>query len=187
MKKYVFILFLTVFSITVSAQKDKEKGGQKGEEQKEEPIDYSENVATVNNVIKTFYKEISGEKDKKRNWKLFKFLFHPDAKLITAGKDDERQFQVKWMGTGDYVKASEKWMVSNGFFEKEIHRKSDIFGKMAHVFSTFEAYHTKSDEEPIMRGIYSFQLLNDGERWWILNLYWTNETWLHPIPEKYLD
>lgn len=185
MKKYVFILILSVLSITVSAQKG--KGGGKGEEKKEEPVDYSNNVASVNSVIKTFYREISGEKDEKRDWKLFKFLFHPDAKLITAGKNDERQFQVNYMGTGDYIKSSEKWMVANGFVEKEISSTSEIFGRMAHVFSTYEAFNSRHDEDPILRGIYSFQLLNDGERWWILNLYWTQETWLYPIPEKYLD
>ncbi|WP_147676822.1 hypothetical protein [Algibacter pacificus] len=187
MKKYVFILFLSVISISVSAQKNKENPNKQGEEHKEHVVDYSKNVATVSDVIETFYHEISGEKEDERDWKLFKFLFHPDAKLITAGKNDERQFQVKFMGSGDYIKSSEKWMISNGFIEKEIHRKSEVFGKMAHVFSTFEAFNSKTDEAPIIRGIYSIQLLNDGERWWILNLYWSHETWLHPIPGKYLD
>jgi len=27
-----------------------------------------------------------------------------------------------------------------------------------------------------MRGIKSIQLFNDGKRWWIVNIYWTQET-----------
>ena len=33
-----------------------------------------------------------------------------------------------------------------------------------------------SDPEPFMRGINSFQLFNDGQRWWILSIYWQHET-----------
>jgi len=177
MKKHVFILFLSLISMSISAQKEKKK----------EVVDNSKNVASVGAVVNTFYQEISGKKGEKRNWTLFKFLFHPNAKLITAGKNDEREFQVQFMGAGDYIKSSEKWMVSNGFIENEISRKSEIFGKMAHVFSTFEAFNTKADTKPIVRGIYSFQLLHDGDRWWIINLYWTNENWMYPIPDMYLN
>ncbi|MCL5128094.1 hypothetical protein [Algibacter sp. L4_22] len=185
MKKYVFILLLTVISITASAQKGKEK--EKGNEKTEKPIDYKKNVATVDDVIKTFYSVVSGEKGEKRDWKLFKFLFYPDAKLITAGKNNDREFLVKFMGSADYIKSSEKWMLSNGFIENEISRKTEIFGRMAHVFSTYETFNSKEEEEPNMRGINSIQLLNDGSRWWILNIYWTKEAWYNPIPSKYLD
>jgi len=37
-----------------------------------------------------------------------------------------------------------------------------------------------------MRGINSIQLLNDGERWWIINIYWAQESQEHLIPKKYL-
>ena len=187
MKKYVFILLLSTISITVSAQKEKGKNKSNGKEKTEEPVDYSKNVATVNSVVNSLYHSVSGEIEEERDWKLFKLLFHPDAKLITAGKNNEREFQVKSMGTGDYVKTTGKWMVSNGFIEKEISRKSEVFGRMAHVFSTYEAYNSEADLEPNLRGINSIQLVNDGERWWILNLYWTQENWMYPIPSKYLN
>jgi len=37
-----------------------------------------------------------------------------------------------------------------------------------------------------MRGINSFQLMNDGKRWWVINIYWQAETPDNKIPEKYL-
>jgi hypothetical protein len=37
-----------------------------------------------------------------------------------------------------------------------------------------------------MRGINSIQLVNDGTRWWVLNIAWSQETPESPIPEKYL-
>jgi hypothetical protein len=38
-----------------------------------------------------------------------------------------------------------------------------------------------------MRGINSFQLLNDGKRWWVISIYWLAETPDNPIPAKYLN
>jgi hypothetical protein len=37
-----------------------------------------------------------------------------------------------------------------------------------------------------MSGINSIQLIFDGNRWWIVNIYWTGETKENPIPKKYL-
>jgi hypothetical protein len=37
-----------------------------------------------------------------------------------------------------------------------------------------------------MRGINSIQLFNDGKRWWIVNIYWQQESAENRIPEKYL-
>jgi hypothetical protein len=30
-------------------------------------------------------------------------------------------------------------------------------------------------------------LFNDGNRWWIVNIYWQQESAEDPIPEKYLE
>ena len=90
------------------------------------------------------------------------------------------------MKPDDYIKSSGKWMTDTGFIENEIHRKVDAFGNIAHVFSTFEAFHKKTDEAPTMRGINSIQLLNDGKRWWIMTILWDDETWRNPIPRTYL-
>jgi hypothetical protein len=37
-----------------------------------------------------------------------------------------------------------------------------------------------------MRGINSFQLFYDGNRWWIVNIFWQQESAQDPIPEEYL-
>jgi hypothetical protein len=42
------------------------------------------------------------------------------------------------------------------------------------------------DEEPFARGINSFQLMNDGSRWWVVSIYWQGEGASNPIPTKYL-
>jgi hypothetical protein len=148
--------------------------------------DYTESVLTLDSTINSLYAVISGEKKQKRDWALFKFLFYPEAKLIASGKNDDGKPQVKYMKPEDYIKSSGKWLVENGFFENEIHRSVDNFGTLAHVFSTYETFHSKKDETPFMRGINSIQLFNDGKRWWIVNVYWSQESKRNPIPQEYL-
>lgn len=188
MKRTILAILLACTFITSQAQ-DKDKSKEKNKE-KTPAVDieklYAENVSSIDNIINSLYKAISGEKKEKRNWTLFKFLFYPDAKLITSGRDNERKFQVRYMKPDDYIKSSGKWITDNGFIEKEIHRTVDAFGNMTHVFSTFESFYSKTDDEPFMRGINSIQLLNDGKRWWIINVFWDNESRWNPIPKNYL-
>lgn len=181
MKNLILFVFICVLSLNTQAQIKKKKND---EEKVEFTID-STSVLTLDSTIKTLYNVISGEKKEKRNWKQFKFLFKPDAKLIPSGKDKAGNYRVRFMSPDDYIKSSGKWLVENGFFEKETHRKVDTFGNISHVFSTYEAFNSATDETPFMKGINSIQLLNDGNRWWIINIYWAQETEENPIPEKY--
>ena len=172
MKNIIFVLIAFVFCCKTYGQDSK--------------TDYTEKVQTLDQTIITLYDVISGEKGEERNWELFRFLFKPDAKLIPSGKDKEGVYQVRYLSPDDYIKTSGKWLIQNGFFENEIHRETQTFGNITQVFSTYESFKTKNDTTPFMRGINSIQLLNDGKRWWIINIYWTQETEENPIPGKYV-
>ncbi|GAA3569382.1 hypothetical protein [Snuella lapsa] len=183
MRQLVTILAIALISTTVKAQDASTP--QKNDTVKEQAIDSSK-VLTLNGTVKALYEVISGEKEEKRNWEFFKYLFLPDAKLIAYGKDAEGAQKVRFMSPNNYINNAGEWMVENGFFEKEIHREIEVFGNIAHVFSTYEAYTSADKEIPMLRGINSIQLLNDGERWWIVNIFWAQETWRTPIPKQYL-
>jgi hypothetical protein len=43
------------------------------------------------------------------------------------------------------------------------------------VWSTFESRHNAAEPEPYIRGINSVQLLKDGDRWWVVNVFWDFE------------
>ena len=85
-----------------------------------------------------------------------------------------------------FIARVEPFFQENGFYEKEIARRTEQFGNIAHVWSTYESRHHEDDPEPFMRGINSVQLFNDGKRWWIVSIYWQQESADAPIPEKYL-
>lgn len=109
---------------------------------------YSEKTKTLDSTLTTLYNVISGESGEARNWELFKYLFHPNAKLIPASKTAEGAFKARYMSPDEYIASSGKWLVENGFFEKEIHRKVARFGKIAQVFSTYESFRSKADTKP---------------------------------------
>ena len=173
MKKFIPIIYL-LFSISFASQAQ------------ESDSKYLEKVTTLDNTIETLYAVISGEKGEKRDWDLMRYLFKPDAKLIPSGKNQAGVIGCRYMSPDDYINSSGKWLEENGFFEKEISRKVETFGNITHVFSTYESFRSEKDEAPFMRGINSIQLLNDGNRWWIINIYWTQESDENPIPKEYL-
>ena len=155
-------------------------------EAQETENNYLSKVQTLGGTIETLYGVISGEKGVPRNWELFHYLFRPDAKLIPSNKSEEGVYGAEYLSPQDYIDASGKWLVENGFFEKEIHRTVNTFGSITQVFSTYESFRSEKDKTPFMRGSNSIQLLHDESRWWIVNIYWTQETETSPIPVEYL-
>ncbi len=173
MKKTIsFPVIFFLFTLTIGAQMETQN--------------YIDKVKTLDSTISNLYGVISGEQGQERDWELMKFLFHPDAKLIPSGKNKEGVYKARYMTAQDYIDTSGKWLVENGFFEKEIHRVTNTFGNIAQVFSTYESFKSEKDSAPFMRGINSIQLLNDGKRWWVINIYWTQESSENPIPQEYL-
>ncbi|MEW6212294.1 MAG: hypothetical protein AB1631_28455, partial [Acidobacteriota bacterium] len=132
------------------------------------------------------YDVISGPAGKKRDWNRFRSLFIAGGRLIAVSKRPTGEMVNRVMTTEDYINASSKFLEENGFFEREIARRVESFGSIAHVFSTYEARRKAEDPSPFMRGINSIQLMNDGKRWWIVTVFWQAEGPDNPLPEKYL-
>ena len=51
------------------------------------------------------------------------------------------------------------------------------------MWSSYESRRAPG-EAPFARGINSMQLLKDGDRWWIVTIYWDSERPDNPLPEK---
>jgi hypothetical protein len=145
----------------------------------------SKDVQSIDAIIHALYNVISGDAGVKRDWNRMRSLFLPEGRLISTGvRNDSIRYRV--LTPDDYIKLSGPVLEKNGFHEREIGRKTEVYGHIAHVFSTYESKHTMKDEKPFMRGINSIQLMYDGKRWWIVSVYWNSETPANPIPEKYL-
>jgi hypothetical protein len=144
-------------------------------------------VASPDAIIKAVYDVISGPAGQKRDWDRMRSLFVPNARLMPAvPRAGGAGSAVVVLSVDDYIARSGPVLEQNGFFEVEIKRVSESYGNIMHLFSTYESRRLASDEKPFARGINSFQLLKDGERWWIVSIYWQQETPQLPIPAKYL-
>lgn len=144
-------------------------------------------VESIDAIMKAVYASISGDAGQKRDWDRFRSLFHKDARLIPTGKNATTGVFGGRASTPDqYIAQAEPYFMKEGFYETELARSVDIYGNIAQVFSTYESRHSPSEKTPFMRGINSFQLLNDGTRWWVVTIYWQHETPDNPIPKKYL-
>jgi len=146
----------------------------------------SKDVSSIEAIITSVYDVISGPAGQKRNWDRMKTLFVPDARMMATGKRPTGEFVRRIMSIDDYVTASGPFLEKDGFFENEIGRKTEQYGNIVHVFSTYESRRTKTDEKPFMRGINSVQLWNVGKRWWVISILWQSESNDTPIPEKYI-
>lgn len=169
----ILALLITLFSMQTVFSQAKEA----------DPAD----VGSLDSIMKAVYAVISGDAGKPRNWDRFRSLFHKDARLIPAGKNPKTGVVAAHAFTPDeYITRSEPFFAKEGFYESEKARRVDVYGNIAHVFSTYESRHAPGDKTAFARGINSFQLLNDGRRWWVVTIFWENETPENPLPKKYL-
>jgi len=142
-------------------------------------------VESLDAIVAAVYDVISGPPGP-RDWNRFNSLFAPDARLIAVRmpKDGGKPSLVVMTPKG-YEERAGKHFLERGFFEHEIGRKTDSFGAMTHVYTTYESRETK-DGKAIDRGINSMEFFYDGTRWWCVQIYWDSERAGNPIPEKYL-
>jgi hypothetical protein len=147
-------------------------------------------VASIDAIITAAYDVISGPAGQKRDLERERSLFLPGARLIptamNAGSTNMSELGPQILDVEGYIARVEPYFAENGFYEKEVARRTEQFGQIAQVWSTYESRHSENDPEPFMRGINSIQLFNDGTRWWIVTVYWQHESLKTPLPEKYL-
>lgn len=147
---------------------------------------YAEDVASLDAILAALYEVISGDQNEVRDWDRFQYLFVPEARLIPSGPGNTGRIGYRIWSPQEYIDFAGRRLEEMGFFEKELHREVAEYGSLVHVFSTYESFRSATDTEPFSRGINSIQLLNDGQRWWIMQIYWRSESTDLPLPKAYL-
>jgi hypothetical protein len=155
--------------------------------QAQSPAPAAADVSSVDAIVAALYDVISGPPGKKRDWDRFRSLFAPGARLIPTGRRRDGSTGARVIDAEGYIASSGPFLENEGFFEREVARRSERFGNIAHVFSTYESRHTPADAAPFARGINSIQLYHDGTRWWVMTVMWDSERPDNPIPAQYLE
>ena len=126
-------------------------------------------------LITEMYSIISGPAGHQRDWKREAELFMPYAHMIRTSVDEHGTPQVNVMRAADYPENFENLMAGRAFFEVEVQNIIEVFGNIAHAFSTYEAWRDAGRTDFIKRGINSIQFYNDGTAWRIVNMIWDDE------------
>lgn len=143
-------------------------------------------VSSIDAIIAAVYDVISGPQGKKRDWDRMRSLFVPGARLVPSGPRQTGEYGWRIVTVEEYITRSSPLLEQQGFFEKEVGRRTDAWANIAQVFSAYESRHKADDAKPFQRGINSFQLINDGKRWWVMTIMWQGEDEKNPIPEGML-
>ena len=113
-----------------------------------------------------------------------KELFIPTANMI---RNEEVSPEIM---TVDAFINSYSDRISDGtiksFFEDEISHITEIFGTIAHRFSTYETKFDLTNPAPFSTGINSIQFIKIGVDWKISGMVWNNQTSEYKIPDRYL-
>jgi hypothetical protein len=135
-------------------------------------------------VIAAYYGALSGPAGKKRDWNRFLSLFYHGARLLPAEGKGHSGKMPHVFTPATYLYDTERQMAATGYTVREVSHRSQSFGKIADVWSVYEARHAAADDKPFVRGINSFQLFFDGSRWYIVGVVWQPETSRLTIPEE---
>jgi hypothetical protein len=150
------------------------------------PVAREADVASIDAVITALYDVISGPAGQKRDWDRFRGLFAPGARLVPTGRRPDGSQSMRTLTPDEYATTIGPRLEQNGFFEREIGRRTEQFGGIAHAFSAYDSKRTAADSVPFARGINSIQLFNDGKRWWVVTIFWDSERPDNPIPARNL-
>ena len=145
----------------------------------------SEDVATIDGIMKAFYDVISGPAGQPRQWSRDRTLYIADIRFVAMSEDKAGKPLPQIATHQQFVDYADPVLVKDGFYESEIHRVTQKFGNIAHVFSTYES-RQKAGGPIIARGINSIELFYDGKRWWIASNIWDDERPDNPLPPQYL-
>ena len=148
------------------------------------PKGRAEDVGSIDAIVAAVYDVISGPAGP-RDWDRFKSLLLPECRFMPMGNRPDGQEIYRAMDADGYIERAGPNFLKQGFFESGVSNRVEQFGRIAHVFSTYESRHEKSGE-PFARGINSMQLVKLGTRWWIAAIMWDAERPGVTIPDKSL-
>jgi hypothetical protein len=147
-------------------------------------------LATPEAVVAALYRILSGpaELERERDWDALRALVLPGARFLIARWPDDEGVHVEDLREWDvegFIRDARRFYREDGFWEQELWGRTERFGNVAHRFSSYESRVGREDDDPIGRGVNSFQLVRFRDRWWIASIVWDVEGPDQPIPPAY--
>jgi hypothetical protein len=140
-------------------------------------------TTTLDELIKAIDAGVSGPASKDRA--CMRDMMLPEARLSPIAKAADGSFSPHILTIDGWIEGVKK-RGDAVLYEHQVKVSSEVYGHVAHLWSTYELRIDKADGPPAVRGINSIQAVYDGKRWRILDILWQAETPDLPVPAKYL-
>jgi hypothetical protein len=137
-------------------------------------------------VLAKLYELISGAAAVERPWDQVRDLFYADALLHSELTLPDGSHQSGTWTVDQFCEAAADEYRRAGFWEREVVSRSECFGNIAQVWSTYETRVGSEDSEPVGRGINAVHLLRRNGEWRIGSLIFQLERGTDGIPDAYL-
>jgi hypothetical protein len=144
----------------------------------------ADDVRSLDGMLRAFYEVVSTPAGARPNRLRDASLHAPDAQIRLSRQNPDGRPALQVMTLAE-LHARDGGVRKQAYYEREIHRVTQRFGNIVHVWSTYVTSHTPNGAS-VDRGISSVQLYFDGSRWWITG--WTDEGERpgNPIPAEFL-
>ena len=136
---------------------------------KEKPDDANE----IDRIVSRLFDAISFRESEPPSMHEIEQLFIADG-LLTDYNEEE----PLTLGVTDFIEHFEGLVKSGdipSLEDKEIHQDTEIFGRIAHRTSYYEARNSVDDTHPFAVGVNSIQLIKTSEGWRIVSMTWNDD------------
>jgi len=132
-------------------------------------------LAGIDRAITGVYEVISGPPGQKRDFDRMRSLFAPNATLRAIGPKGLRGGSLE-----DYIGRNAAILEKDGFTERELGRRVEIWGGLATAWSAYDGRTANGSFHE--RGINSFQLVKVEGKWLVAAILWQEATPENPLP-----
>ncbi len=132
-------------------------------------------LAEIDRTVLAVYDVISGPPGQKRDFDRMRSLFAPGATLRAIGPKGVRGGSLE-----DYISRNAEVLEKEGFTEKELGRRVELWGNLATVWSSYDGRTANGSFHE--RGINSLQLVKVDGKWLVASILWQEETPANPLP-----
>ena len=133
------------------------------------PAQNRADLAAIDRAIHAVYDVISGPAGQKRDFDKMRSLFAPGATMKAIGPKGLRGGSVE-----DYIARNQEVLEKEGFNERELGRRVEIWGGLATAWSAYDGRTANGSFHE--RGINSFQLVKIDGKWLVASILWQEET-----------
>lgn len=128
-------------------------------------------VSTLDSILHASYEVLSGPAGQRRDWDRYRSLFVDGARLMPVVAVAGEKPRVRQLTVEDYIQRVEPIFAVENFWERETSRKTETFGRIAHVVSHYESLRDPNGPA-FEHDANSIQLFYDDSRWWIVSVMW---------------